>query len=160
MKSLEEFIEHPDRYEKEFKVGNNDVVVSVYKDEITHESEVIVAFVLDNLEKIVSDSLAYIDKQKSQYEISFIDDFSDPQVFVGEDNFSIYWSSENRKGDGGIKLCSRKIMYNSGKWLINNPSEVPPIKRDCKLNCVTAHCSIPLIIKEKDHAQKQQAHCT
>lgn len=115
MKSLEDFIEHSDRYEKEFKVGNNDVVVSVYKDEITHESEVIVAFVLDNLEKIVSDSLVYIDKQKSQYEISFIDDFSDPQVFVGEDNFSVYWSSE--KGEEfGAAVIAADYYWPENKW--------------------------------------------
>jgi len=58
--------------------------------------------------------------------------------------------------DGDEYLHSSVLIELGGRNVID-PNEQ---HGDCKLNCVTAHCSIPLIIKEKDHAQKQQAHCT
>ena len=115
MKITEDFIEHSDRYEKEFNVEGNDVVVCVNKDEIASETEIILEFVLNNLLKVVKDSLAYINEQKPEYEIAFINDFSDPQVFIGEDSFSVYWSSEEGE-DKGVSVIAADYYWPESKW--------------------------------------------
>lgn len=115
MKILETFIEHKDRYEKEFIVGSNDVLVCVNKDEISNESKSILEFVLNALEKIVEESLKYINTHKSEYEIEFINDFSTPQVIVGEDSFSVYWSSDKGE-EKGVAVISADYYWPERKW--------------------------------------------
>ena len=115
MKILENFIEHPDRYEKEFKVGSNDVVVCIDKENISDESETILKFVLNDLIKITEESLTFIDDQKTEYEIDYISDFSDPQVIVGEDNFSVYWCSEEGE-EKGAAIIAADYYWAERKW--------------------------------------------
>ena len=50
MKIIESFIEHTDRYEKEFEFSSNDITVTINKDEISSETENITEHVLENLE--------------------------------------------------------------------------------------------------------------
>lgn len=106
MRIIEDFIEYSDRYEKEFKVEGNDVLVCINKDEFNGESETILEFVINNLLKVVKDSLVYINDRKTEYEIAFINDFSAPQVFVGEDNFSVYWCSEEGEDKGAAVIAA------------------------------------------------------
>ena len=115
MKIIEDFIEHTDHYEKEFEFSSKDIVVTINKDEISSETENITKHVLENLEQIVENSLAFINERKSQYEIAFINDFSDPQIFVGEDNFSVYWSSEEGESKG-VAVIAADYYWPENKW--------------------------------------------
>ena len=115
LRMLENFIEHPDRYEKGFKVGSNDIVVCINKDDISDESKTILKFVLNDLVKIIEDSLTFINDRKTEYEIDYINDFSDPQIIVGEDNFSVYWCSEEGE-EKAAAIIAADYYWPERKW--------------------------------------------
>jgi len=112
---IEQFTERDDSFEKEYIVGSDIVLVSVDKDELTKETDKILEHVVANIERLINDSLRYINEIKEEYEIGHIDDFSNPGIFVGHDNFSVYWDSE--KGEEiGVTVIGADFYWPERKW--------------------------------------------
>lgn len=54
----------------------------------------------ERLRKTLAASHDYFDENKSEYNIAYIDDLSDPQVFLGTDTYSVYWWSDKGEPHG------------------------------------------------------------
>jgi len=106
---IEQFTELEDRYEKEFELNSNRVLVSLDKDDMSEATESILKHVIENLEEILNSALRYIEEQKESYEIGFANDLSEPEIILNSESFSVYWYSEKGEDQGASVIAADYI---------------------------------------------------
>ncbi len=98
--------EYDDRFETEIIVDQ--YVLNISKDKPA-EVDVISALFeefSENAKSLLINSKDYFKNAKSRYKVEYIDDLTDPQIIIGDDDFCIFWYSENGdlQGEGIIGI--------------------------------------------------------
>ncbi len=94
------FDELDDRFEKKLVIDDFDVCISIDKP-LTESGLTILSNIIDkSASNLLSSSIDYVNQLKEEYEIGYIDDLTDPQIFGCEENISVYWSSDKGESNG------------------------------------------------------------
>lgn len=102
--SLKQLSDCGDRFEGTWSIDSIAVTVSIDKHNIGADTEAKLQQIHERLRETLDASRDYFDANKSQYSMAYIDDLYDPQVILGTDTYSVYWSSDKGEPHGACVI--------------------------------------------------------
>ena len=93
-------VDHGDRFEGSWSTESTTVAVSVDKSNVHTQTERRLQEIQERLHETLDASHGFFNANKSEYNVAYIDDLSDPQIVLGSNTFSVLWWSDKGEANG------------------------------------------------------------